>query len=112
LAIDHPEVISTIKAVLLVADPARMGSDPRQIGSADVNSKGIYATISTLVDSHYNPPIPPELSGITTTACDAEDVICALKYPSGLQEHEDYAGDDDAELTNIGSWGAGRAAAG
>jgi hypothetical protein len=105
--INSPNVID---AVLLVADPGRIGFGSEVLyGTSNAGHDGIYTTIFSkpLLDDAYGdpPPIPAALAGRTFSLCDSNDPVCSVPgWDFGI--HTGYSTRDIAQLQTLANSGA------
>jgi hypothetical protein len=92
--------IANVKAVLLLADPAKRGDGAEtHFGTANVGANGIYDKIFGA------PQIPSSVVPATATLCHNHDIVCAPGWGANTGEHTNYGG---SELAQLGAWGANK----
>jgi hypothetical protein len=109
LAVTGVYPMSSIGAVALIADPARLSPEPGEsgetfVGGAAAHAHGIYTTTTE------TPPIPGSVKDRTISLCHDRDVVCAIGSTailSGSEQHTNYT---PGEAMDLGEWAADRIA--
>jgi hypothetical protein len=109
LAVTGVYPMSSIGAVALIADPARLSPEPGEsgetfVGGAAAHAHGIYTTTTE------TPPIPGSVKDRTISLCQDRDVVCAIGSTailSGSEQHTNYT---PGEAMDLGEWAADRIA--
>ena len=101
---------SHLAAVLMIADPAKIGhgaeetweGDLEQAGGGVQNADGIWTKTPGLPDEDKG-PIPSSVVGRTLAICHNYDIVCAPGSQSSVSHHTSY---DAVETGDMGLWAA------
>ncbi|HTR73678.1 MAG TPA: cutinase family protein [Solirubrobacterales bacterium] len=112
LARSAPSALSSshLAAVLLIADPAKVGHGAEELWEGDLesagggvqNADGIWTKVPGLPDEDKG-PIPSSVVGRTLAICHNHDIVCAPGSQSSVAHHTSY---DSTETGDMGLWAA------
>ena len=112
LAGSHPSLLqsSHLAAVLMIADPAKVGHAAEETWEADLqlagggvqNADGIWTKVPGLPDDDKG-PLPSFVVGRTLAICHNHDIVCAPGSQSSVTHHTSY---DSTETGDMGLWAA------
>ena len=101
---------SHIAAVLMIADPAKVGHAAEETWEGDLevagagvqNADGIWTKIPGLPEEDKG-PLPSSVVGLTLAICHNHDIVCAPGSGASVSNHTSY---DSAETGDMGLWAA------
>lgn len=99
-----------IAAVLMIADPAKVGgaaeetwqADDQLAGAGVQNADGIWTKLPGLPDVDKG-PLPSSVVGRTLAICHNHDIVCAPGGQSNFTQHTDYNASEEGDM---GVWAA------